>query len=65
LAQENQCDIFGFYQQDFMPKVAEDLRVQGITFEDAVKRMIAAPPPPTSKKAKQQKAANRTRRKSN
>jgi hypothetical protein len=34
-----------------MPK-AIDLRLKGISFEDAVKRMIAAPPPPTSKKAK-------------
>lgn len=46
-----------------MPKQAEDLRVHGVSFEDAVKRMIAAPPPPTSKKAKRQKAANRRRRK--
>lgn len=34
-----------------MPK-AIDLRLHGIKFEDAVKRMIAAPPPPSSKKAK-------------
>jgi hypothetical protein len=35
-----------------MPKQAEDLRVHGVSFEQAVKRMIATPPPPTSKKAK-------------
>jgi len=35
-----------------MPKQAEDLRVHGVSFEDAMKRMIATPPPPTSKKSK-------------
>jgi len=40
-----------------MPKAAQDLRVHGVTFEDAVKRMIAAPrmPPP---KIRQKSAAN-------
>jgi hypothetical protein len=46
-----------------MPKQAEDLRVNGVTFADAVKRMISTPPPPTSKKAKLQKAANPRRKK--
>jgi hypothetical protein len=41
-----------------MPKEAQDLRIHGINFEDAVKRMIAAPPPPILKKATQQKSAN-------
>jgi hypothetical protein len=36
---------------------AIDLRIHGVKFEDAVRRMIATPPPPTSKKAKQQKKA--------
>jgi len=34
-----------------MPK-AIDLRVPGLSFEDAVKRMINTPPPPSSKSAK-------------
>jgi len=46
-----------------MQKEAEDLRVHGINFEDAVKRMITTPLPPTSKKAKLQKAASSRRRK--
>jgi hypothetical protein len=37
---------------------AQDLRIHGVSFETAVKRMIATPPPPTSKKAKLQKAAD-------
>ncbi|MGD0206916.1 MAG: hypothetical protein ABSC89_04840 [Verrucomicrobiota bacterium] len=41
---------------------AIDLRLHGVKFEDAVKRMIATPPPPTSKKAKQEKAAKSPRR---
>jgi hypothetical protein len=45
-----------------MPK-AIDLRIRGVSFEDAIKRMIATPPPPTSKKAKQAKAAKSSRRK--
>jgi hypothetical protein len=40
-----------------MPKSAKDLRLHGITFEDAIRRVIATPPPPTSKKSKKQKAA--------
>jgi len=46
-----------------MPK-AIDLRVPGLTFEGAIRRMISTPPPPTSKKAKQAKNANSRRRKS-
>jgi hypothetical protein len=46
-----------------MPKAAQDLRLQGINFESALKRMIAAPPPPTSKKAKQEKATKKPRQK--
>ena len=42
-----------------MPK-AIDLRLHGISFEDAVKRMLNTPPLPKSKKAKKQK---RTRQK--
>jgi hypothetical protein len=34
-----------------MPK-AIDLRLHGISFEDAMKRFIAAPPMPSSKSAK-------------
>jgi hypothetical protein len=29
-----------------MPKPAQDLRLPGVKFEDAVKRMIAVPAPP-------------------
>jgi hypothetical protein len=39
-----------------MPKPV-DLRLHGVKFEDAVKRILAAKPLPTSKKAKRQKAA--------
>jgi hypothetical protein len=46
----------------FMPK-AIDLRLPGISFEDAVRRMISTPPPPTSKKAKQKAAISRRRKK--
>jgi len=45
-----------------MPKV-KDLRLHGISFEDAVKRMLHAPPPPTSKKAKASKPARKSKRK--
>jgi hypothetical protein len=34
-----------------MPK-AIDLRVPGLSFEDAVKQLINTPPPPSSKSAK-------------
>lgn len=34
-----------------MPK-AIDLRLKGVSFEDAMKRFIAAPPMPSSKSAK-------------
>ncbi|HTX21599.1 MAG TPA: hypothetical protein VMD27_07065 [Candidatus Aquilonibacter sp.] len=29
-----------------MPKPAQDLRLHGVKFEDALKRIISAPPPP-------------------
>jgi len=44
-----------------MPK-AIDLRLPGISFEDAVKRMIGTPPPP---KLKKPKSANRKSEKRN
>ena len=44
-----------------MPK-AIDLRLTGITFEDAMKQLANTPPFPTSKKAKQQKSASPQRR---
>jgi len=34
-----------------MPK-AIDIRLTGITFEDAMKKLAQTPPPPSSKKAK-------------
>jgi hypothetical protein len=43
-----------------MPK-AIDLRLPGISFEDAMKRLANTPPPPTSKSAK--KAAKAQKRK--
>jgi hypothetical protein len=42
---------------------AIDLRLQGISFEDAMKRLANTPPPPTSKKAKQKAIASRRRKK--
>jgi hypothetical protein len=44
-----------------MPKEAQDLRVHGISFEDAVKRMTATPPMPSIKAA--QKSAKKPKRK--
>jgi hypothetical protein len=46
-----------------MPKPAKDLRIHGVTFEDAVKRMIAAPASPkpaktVPKKKRQNPALN-------
>jgi hypothetical protein len=35
-----------------MPDEAQDLRGQGVSFEEAMKRMIATPQPLSSKKAK-------------
>jgi hypothetical protein len=43
-----------------MPK-AIDLRLQGIGFEDGLRKMLACPPPPSSKSAK--KSAKKPRRK--
>jgi hypothetical protein len=35
-----------------MPDEAQDLRAQGVSFEEAMKRMITTPPPLSPKKAK-------------
>jgi hypothetical protein len=45
-----------------MPKPAQDLRLPGIKFEDAVRRILAAPPMPTSNKAKQKKTVRHQKR---
>jgi hypothetical protein len=42
-----------------MPKPAKDLRLQGIAFEDAVKRMIALPVPPKTAPKKPAKIRSR------
>jgi hypothetical protein len=39
-----------------MPKPAKDLRLHGVTFEEALRRLVSAPPHPKSKKAKREKA---------
>jgi hypothetical protein len=44
-----------------MPK-AIDLRLHGISFEEAMKRLANTPPPPTSKKAKQNLTKSRRRK---
>jgi hypothetical protein len=46
----------------FMPK-AIDLRLKGVSFEDAMKRFIASPPMPSSKKGKQSAASKPKRAK--
>jgi len=48
--------------KDQMPK-AIDLRLHGISFEDAMKRLENTPPPPTSKKSKQKAISSRRRKK--
>jgi hypothetical protein len=35
-----------------MPKPAKDLRLHGVKFEDALKRILSAPPMPKKPKAK-------------
>jgi len=45
-----------------MPKKI-DLRIKGIGFEDALRKMLHAPPPPSSKKAKRSAKTNMTGRK--
>ena len=42
-----------------MPKPAQDLRVPGYSFEQAVKRMIATPPVPSGKPARAKKPVRR------
>jgi hypothetical protein len=44
-----------------MPKIV-DLRLKGISFEDALRKMLKTPPPPTSKKSKAKKTAKAQRR---
>ncbi|MGA2683408.1 MAG: hypothetical protein ABSF51_00005 [Verrucomicrobiota bacterium] len=40
-----------------MPKPAKDLRLHGVKFEDAVKKILSVPAPPKPAKTKRKKAA--------
>jgi hypothetical protein len=43
--------------KNYMPKQAQDLRLRGIKFEDALKRIISAPPMPEKTAKKEAKKA--------
>ena len=51
-----------YWNNTIMPK-AIDLRLHGISFENAMKRFIAAPPMPSSKSAKKATASKPKRAK--